>query len=634
MEDRPGASWELISSVTDTIYEDWEVVMETGSYTSGPATTDGVRTAAGLEGLGVLQERGGGGSFSTPASWYPPYSLGFQVSLTAFLMLELVLGFSSNLTVLVLYCSQSNLVDSVSNMVTVNLHVLDVAVCVLCVPLTLVVVLLPPGPNLALVCCFHEACVTFASIATAINILVISLDRYDISVRPANRLLTTHRAALLLIAVWITSLAVFFIPFLELQWSTEEEAGETEKSLPLSSYDISSTVAPAWRNRTVLCVGGQGFHTGPGRYYHLILQVPIFFTTVAVMLFTYSRILRALNIRIGSHMKKGQRFRGPSCRGRHKRQKKEKPGLTTDGGELGGEQCTTDNTKQLSHPPLIPSPTPTATSPHAVSSSAPLVSSDMGAATPMPATVGVQASVSAIIALRRAVRRHRDRRERQRRVFKMSLIIISTFLGCWAPLSVTNVLILGIGPSDVLVSLRLWFLALAYGTTVSHPLLYAFTRQKLRRALRAKVKKRVVSLLQVDPSPGGTVIHNSWVDNRKTSRQVRLEASEGTERCLGEALWDWNMQVRLHNEARRCEKPVWEMCKSHLHLGETFKCNHQQQAPTTLSPQRRLQWKQGVTITVALTASAENHSTHTVHSLHSVNPEVYLHMELNNRASS
>lgn len=509
--------------------------METGSYTSGPATTDGARTVAGLEGLGVLQEQGGG-SFNTPASWYPPYPLGFQVSLTAFLMLELVLGFSSNLTVLVLYCSQSNLVDSVSNMVTVNLHVLDVAVCVLCVPLTLVVVLLPPGPNLALVCCFHEACVTFASIATAINILVISLDRYDISVRPANRLLTTHRAALLLTAVWIASVTVFFIPFLELQWSTGEgeEQTEQEKPLPLSPYGISATVVPAWRNRTLLCVGGQGFHTSPGRYYHLILQVPIFFTTVAVMLFTYSRILRALNIRIGSHMKKSQRFRGPTCRGRHKR--KQKSVVANDGGELGGEQCTADNTKQLSHPPLIPSPTPTATSPHALSSTAPLVSSDAGPATPMPATVGVQASVSAIIALRRAVRRHRDRRERQRRVFKMSLIIISTFLGCWAPLSVTNVLILGIGPSDVLVSLRLWFLALAYGTTVSHPLLYAFTRQKLRRALRAKVKKRVVSLLQVDPSPGGTVIHNSWVENRKTSRQVRLEASEGTERCLGEAL--------------------------------------------------------------------------------------------------
>uniref|UniRef100_G3P5C0 G-protein coupled receptor 22 n=1 Tax=Gasterosteus aculeatus TaxID=69293 RepID=G3P5C0_GASAC len=392
------------------------------------------------------------------------YSLGFQVSLTSLLVLELVLGFSSNLTVLVLYWSQSNLVDSVSNMVTVNLHVLDVAVCALCLPLTLVVVLLPPGPNMALLCCFHEAGVTFASIATAINILVISLDRYDISVRPANRLLTTRRATLLLVAVWITSVAVFFIPFLEVQWSSGEGA-------------------EAWRNQTLLCVGGQGYQTGLAMYYHLILQVPIFFTTVAVMLFTYSRILRALNIRIGSHMKKVQ--------------------------------------------------SPTATSPPALSS-APLVTSDAGAATAMPTTVGVQASVSAIIALRRAVRRHRDRRERQRRVFRMSLIIITTFLGCWAPLSVTNILILGIGPSDVLVSLRLWFLALSYGTTVSHPLLYAFTRQKLRRALRTKVKKRVVSLLQVDPSPGGTVIHNSWVENRKTSRQVRLEASEGTDRCLAE----------------------------------------------------------------------------------------------------
>lgn len=515
--------------------------METDSYTSGPGSADWVGTAASLEGIRVLQELGAEGSSSSPVSWYMPYSLGFQVPLTAFLMLELVLGFSSNLTVLVLYCSQSNLVDSVSNMVTVNLHVLDVAVCVLCLPLTLVVVLLPPGPNLALLCCFHEACVTFASIATAINILVISLDRYDISVRPANRLLTTRRASLLLAAVWITSVGVFFIPFLELQWFSSEGVEERGQVTPLTvSHGISARVVPAWYNQTLLCVGGQDYHTGIGMYYHLILQVPIFFTTVAVMLFTYSRILRALNIRIGSHIKKSQRFRGPSCRGRHMKQTKKKAGVKmNDGwevGGVGGEQCTMDGTKQLTHPPLISSPTPTATSPPALSSPAPLVTSDTGAATNMPATLGVQASVSAIIALRRAVRRHRDRRERQRRVFRMSLIIITTFLGCWAPLSVTNMLILGVGPSSALISLRLWFLALAYGTTISHPLLYAFTRQKLRRALRAKVKKRVVSLLQVDPSPGGTVIHNSWVENRKTSRQVRLEASEGTDRCLAEVL--------------------------------------------------------------------------------------------------
>uniref|UniRef100_A0A3Q3NNF6 G-protein coupled receptor 22 n=1 Tax=Mastacembelus armatus TaxID=205130 RepID=A0A3Q3NNF6_9TELE len=401
-------------------------------------------------------------SFTTEG-WGSPYPLGFQVSLTTVLMLELVLGFSSNLTVLVLYCAQSNLVDSVSNLVTVNLHVLDILVCVLCLPLTVAVILLPANGSgvgsLAILCCFHEACVTFTSVATAVNVLVISLDRYDISVRPASRLLTPRRAALLLAAVWAVSLAVFFLPFLE--------------------GDFFSS-----GNRTLLCVGGQGYYTGLAMYYHLLLQVPCFFIAVVVMLFTYSRILQALNIRIDS-----------TCRIRCRRRRR----------------------KDL---------TSASTQTHATS--------------PLPASsMGVQASVSAIIALRRAVRRHRDRRERQRRVLKMSLIIISTFLGCWAPLSAVNVLILCLGPSDGLVRLRLCFLAMAYGTTIFHPLLYAFTRQKLRRALKTRVKKRVVSLLQVDPAPsGGTVIHNSWVDGggQRKNRKPRAEASDGTDRCLTEAV--------------------------------------------------------------------------------------------------
>ncbi|KAJ8408996.1 hypothetical protein AAFF_G00240170 [Aldrovandia affinis] len=267
--------------------------METDGYSPLLETSDGMGGGEGLEGLG--------GASSDPG-WYLPYPISFQVTLTSFLMLELVLGFSSNLTVLVLYCAQSNLVDSVSNMVTVNLHVLDIVVCVLCMPLTVVIILLPLDINLALVCCIHEACVTFTSIATAVNVLVISVDRYDISVRPANRLLTPRRAAVLLAAVWAVSLAVFFIPFLEVEFFTSAD---------------DPTLTPEWRNRTLLCVGGQGYHTELAMYYHLLLQVPIFFTAVAVMLFTYSKILQALNIRIGSQLKRSQRLKGLSCTGRH-----------------------------------------------------------------------------------------------------------------------------------------------------------------------------------------------------------------------------------------------------------------------------------------------------------------------------
>uniref|UniRef100_A0A803KD41 G protein-coupled receptor 22 like n=1 Tax=Xenopus tropicalis TaxID=8364 RepID=A0A803KD41_XENTR len=389
---------------------------------------------------------------SSDAGWYFPYPLGFQVSLTSFLMLEIVLGFSSNLTVLVLYCMQSNLVDSVSNMVTMNLHILDIIICVICVPLTIVIILIPLEQNIALVCCFHEACVTFSSIATAINVLVISLDRYDISVRPANRVLTPSRMVLLLSCVWFVSLMVFFIPFFEVEFFGDPDHMAT------------------WQNRTLLCI-------------------PIFFAAVAVMLVTYSKILQALNIKIGNHFKRSQR----------RKTKKKKKRKSSD-------QSTVGETKRLAPPAVSQNP-------------------------PMR----VQASVSVIIALRRAVKRHRDRRERQKRVFRMSLIIITTFLLCWAPISIVNLLILCLGPSDLLVKLRICFITMAYGTTIFHPLLYAFTRQKFRNVLKNKMKKRVVSVLQVDPAPGGTVIHNSWIEPKK-GRKSKLECSDGTDRCLTDAV--------------------------------------------------------------------------------------------------
>ncbi|KAM4588506.1 G-protein coupled receptor 22 [Odontesthes bonariensis] len=559
--------------------------METEGYRDLLETNDG-------QGVGLLD---GGGETGVEEGWSSPYPLGFQVSLTTVLMLELVLGFSSNLTVLVLYCAQSNLVDSVSNLVTVNLHVLDILVCVLCLPLTVAVILLPSNENgvgsLATLCCFHEACVTFTSVATAVNVLVISLDRYDISVRPASRLLTPRRAALLLAAVWAVSLAVFFLPFLEGDFfsSTIENSGDKEPERQNNDsvlttgltpiYSSSPSLLPSarppspshhlpsvWQNRTLLCVGGQGYYTGLAMYYHLLLQVPCFFIAVAVMLFTYSRILQALNIRIGSHMMRSTRTKDSTCRIRCRRQRRKDLSLPTD-------TVSSNQNQNLNHTPLLPTATPTPTSPPPLSSM-PQGISDSGAtvttistaattpipttpatpasptpasasaqthaSTPLPASsVGVQASVSAIIALRRAVRRHRDRRERQRRVLKMSLIIISSFLGCWAPLSAVNVLILCMGPSDGLVRLRLCFLAMAYGTTIFHPLLYAFTRQKLRRALKTRVKKRVVSLLQVDPAPsGGTVIHNSWVEGggQRKARKSRVEASDVTDRCLTEAV--------------------------------------------------------------------------------------------------
>ncbi|XP_054480492.1 G-protein coupled receptor 22-like [Anoplopoma fimbria] len=401
----------------------------------------------------------------------PIYPISFQVSLTGFLLLEIVLGLSSNLTVLVLYCMKQNLISSVSNIITMNLHVVDVLVCVCCIPLTAVVVLLPLETDTAIISCFHEACVSFASLATAANVLAITVDRYDISVRPANRVLTMGRAVALLGSIWALSFFSFLVPFMEV------------------SFFINSGSDLVNMTGVVTVANPNEYYTEEGLYYHLLAQIPIFFFTAMVMLVTYYKILQALNIRIGT------RFQHNLPR---KKQKSK-------------------NTISLS----------TATQAESTDAS----QSSTGVRAGGNAPLGMRASVSVIIALRRAVKRHRERRERQKRVFRMSLLIISTFLLCWTPITVLNTIILSTGPSDLTVRLRLGFLVMAYGTTIFHPLLYAFTRQKFQKVLKSKMKKRVVSVVEADPTPNNVVIHNSWIDPKR-NKKVTFEDTEARQRCL------------------------------------------------------------------------------------------------------
>uniref|UniRef100_A0A8C7WG60 G protein-coupled receptor 22a n=1 Tax=Oncorhynchus mykiss TaxID=8022 RepID=A0A8C7WG60_ONCMY len=402
-----------------------------------------------------------------------PYPVSFQVSLTGFLLLEIVLGLSSNLTVLVLYCMKQNLITSVSNIVTMNLHVLDVLVCVSCIPLTAVVILLPLEADTALVCCFHEACVSFASVATASNVLAITVDRYDISVRPANRMLTMGRAVALLGFIWAMSFFSFLVPFMEVGFFSD-----------FGSEFVNQTAVAS-------VVHTNEYYTELGLYYHLLAQIPIFFFTAVVMLVTYYKILQALNIRIGTRFQHNQPKKKP--------RKKKTISLTT------ATQVESTDASQGS-------------------------GAVRGGGNP-PAVLSMRTSVSVLMALRRAVKRHRERRERQKRVFRMSLLIISTFLLCWTPITVLNTVILSAGPSDFTVKLRLGFLVMAYGTTIFHPLLYAFTRQKFQKVLKSKMK-RVVSVVEAEPMPNNVVIHNSWIDPKRNNKKVTFEETEVRQKCL------------------------------------------------------------------------------------------------------
>uniref|UniRef100_A0AAR2LQC8 G-protein coupled receptors family 1 profile domain-containing protein n=1 Tax=Pygocentrus nattereri TaxID=42514 RepID=A0AAR2LQC8_PYGNA len=344
--------------------------------------------------------------------------MNIKITLTVFLMIECLLGLSSNLTVLVLYCMKLNLVSSVSIIVTMNLHILDALVCVGCIPFTTVVILLPLKDNNALFSCFHEACISFTSVATATNVLAITLDRYDISARTANRVLTMGRAVALLGFIWALSFLSFLVPFIEVAFFNQEVSVQNQ------TVEVDNTTIQ--------------YYTEPGLYYHLLAQIPIFCFTSIIMLVTYYKILQALNIHIVTCFQTTPK----------KRTSEKKPISMT---ETLACESTDIQSGGRTNPPLA-----------------------------------MCTSVSVIIALRRAVKRHKERRKQQKRAVRTSLLIISTFLLCWTPITLLNIILLCVGPSNFIMRLRLGFLVMAYGTTFFHPLLYAFTRPKFQKKRKRK----------------------------------------------------------------------------------------------------------------------------------------------------
>ncbi|XP_072507631.1 G-protein coupled receptor 22-like [Notamacropus eugenii] len=403
-----------------------------------------------------------------------PLPGGFRASLAGVLLLELALGLGCNAAALLLHRARAGPRASASARLTLSLHVLDTLICALCVPLSVAVLLLPTMPTRApasarpagLLCRFHEAGVTFSGVATAAGVLAVSLDRYDMSARPARRRLTPARALVLLAVAWLLSLAAFTLPFVEA--GLAPGAGDEASG---ADHD----------NRTgVSCVGtgGRGAPAGRG---HLLVQIPAFLAALVGLLVTYARVLHALSAGLGARASRRRR------RGRRR----------GCGRGAGAAQA-----RGLS--PMAPPP---------------------GPAPPPPA---LQTSVSVILALRRAVRRHRDRRARRRRVLRRSLLIVSSFVGCWAPLSVGNLLLLCLGPSERLARLRLCCLAAAYGTTVLHPLLYAFPRRSLSRALRSQGRRHAVCALRPEPpAPAAAVVRSSWLGTRKGQGRAEEAGDHG-----------------------------------------------------------------------------------------------------------
>ena len=78
-----------------------------------------------------------------------------------------------------------------------------------------------------------------------------------------------------------------------------------------------------------------------------------------------------------------------------------------------------------------------------------------------------------------------------RTLTKMTMIIVLTFMICWGPHACTSIAIMVQGTTIILEQVQLCCLALAYSTTILHPLVYTFMRRTFRRNLMQRLQRKI-----------------------------------------------------------------------------------------------------------------------------------------------
>lgn len=136
----------------------------------------------------------------------------FIVATGVVLVLEFIFGLSLNIMVLLVYHVTSQSTKRDNNIFITNLNIADILICVIAIPTTLYMSLTSRNHSVIL-CFFHEGVISFVSSTSAINLLIISIDRYEAVATPMRRKLSGSRSKYIILIAWTLSMIGFTFPF-------------------------------------------------------------------------------------------------------------------------------------------------------------------------------------------------------------------------------------------------------------------------------------------------------------------------------------------------------------------------------------------------------------------------------------
>lgn len=370
------------------------------------------------------------------------YATWYKATLSTILIIEMLAGVISNIAVLFSYHIDKKFNHTVGDMFITNMNIVDILICLVSIPMSITALLSESTPPLF--CFFHEASVLFANVASAVNVLVISLDRHDKILHTVERRFTPKNVRWIISLTWLLAIVGFCTPFFGIEPTGFKAAVEAD--------------AVNGSRHCYVWISLSSRH-----FYYELYAIPVFFIASSVMIYAYYGILQVTKVKsIHSALVRATTLNMQ----------------TKDPTKNGGRRI---------------------------------------------------AAVNNVI-------------DPERRVSRTTTIIILTFIVCWGPHTIISIAIVAYGKPIPLIDLfEWWLLALAYTTTLMHPILYVFMRRNFRRALASSWLSRCFFQNRIGPnstpthsgarSPAKTGAHRDelWSHRRqKLTKQTTLPVLDTT----------------------------------------------------------------------------------------------------------
>ncbi|KAI0212190.1 G-protein coupled receptor 22 [Lamellibrachia satsuma] len=212
------------------------------------------------------------------------YGYWFVAVLSTALCILVITGLLSNLAVLAVHRTNRQLASAIDNAFVRNLNLADLFICVSAIPLTITLVVTGSEYRSTTVCLAHEASTSFACLASAANVVVVSVNRQNRIADSLSRSFEPRHMKRAIVATWVVAIAGAITPVSVVLLTPHDENA--------AFWNVTSTTHTCFRRML----------TVDARIYWDICYTCIFFVASLTVVVSYARIMITARNRIRVRM--------------------------------------------------------------------------------------------------------------------------------------------------------------------------------------------------------------------------------------------------------------------------------------------------------------------------------------------